>query len=401
MERNRQTGAVLDRLARRRARRQDATIRSEHERAVAEPHLLNQRHALERLALATAVAVHVLTAALFGGAVAIWFTDLTGVVKVLVTVLLTAIGIVVAPIRLRHRAEGWNRNDAPQLFALIDAIATQLAMRAPRRLLVTPDYDVTADVRTMRVGLPLWSALSPQARHALLAYAVALTARDDPRAAPVFTSATASIGDWLYLLQPDSERARRRRPIRTITGLVRPTSSVGISELLLPVALAPLFLSVHGLRLAIAAGLLPGGQRAGYRAIARAVSVAGVDGVIELLTALLMHERVGQETSLAVRRGNADLVDVARLYLAVLEPNVREAVLTNSRKADLQPRGDGPPPALLTDFVAATASATPVSTPVEAIAAADSEMQRDRDDLNHRMRELVQAELDAASHHPR
>lgn len=376
-------------------------IRSEHERAAAHPDSLNDRHALERLALVTAIAVHALTAALFGGAVAIWFTDLTGVVKVLVTVLLAAFGLVVAPIKLRRRTEGWTRDDAPQLFALIDAIATELAIRPPRRLVVTPHYDVEADVRTMRVGLPLWSALSPTGRHALLAYAVALTAPDDPRAAPVFTAAAASIGDWLYLLQPDSERSRRRRPIRTITGLVRPTSSVGISELLLPVALAPLFVSVHGLRVAIAAGLLPGGQRAGYRAIARAVSVAGVDGVIELLTALLMHERVGQETSLAVRRGNADLIDVARLYLAVLEPNVREAVLTNSRKADLEPRGNGPPPALLTDFVAATASATPVRTPVEAITAADAEMQRNRDDINHRLRELVQAEMDAASHPPR
>jgi len=174
---------------------------------------------------------------------------------------------------------------------------------------------------------------------------------------------------------------------------------VGIGEVLLPIVLAPVLLVVLALQAGMRAGLLPAGQRAGYRAVQRAAEVAGVTGVLEMLQALLMSARVSAETAVAVRRGDTDVADVGRVYLAVLDPAILDAVGAQSRESAQTPVADGPPVVFLADFVR-TMPVAPVTTPVEALAAADGEMQRAHDEVNATLRARAQAEQAAAPEQP-
>ncbi|MFI6155801.1 M48 family metalloprotease [Kitasatospora sp. NPDC051170] len=235
------------------------------------------------LASAAATLVHLSTAALFLGSLALLVAGNTvqrclgGVLLVFAVVLRPRFGRV-------PRGEGvLDREQAPALYGLADRVAAEVG--APRVDLIVLDDDFNASFgvvglrrRTvLTLGLPLWEALDDQQRIALLGHEFGHRVNGDNRRSFWLGTAISTLATWYDLARP----GRLHLGVRTL--LVR----VGemIADLLLK-ALAWLLLQ--------AVQLLDGltsraGQQAEYLADSLAARTAGTEAARGLLTTLLLR----------------------------------------------------------------------------------------------------------------
>ncbi len=101
------------------------------------------------------------------------------------------------------------RNEAPALFALVDAVS--IGMGAPRidRLLIFPGYNAFVGHfgrrrhRVLGIGLALWQVLDRQERIALLAHELAHEINGDPARSLVISGAQHTLEAWIEMLAPD------------------------------------------------------------------------------------------------------------------------------------------------------------------------------------------------------
>lgn len=183
------------------------------------------------------------------------------------------------------------RNRAPELFALVDEVATAAGAPPPDVIGVDDEpnaYATTVGLRRRRVlclGLPLWGALPAQERVALLGHELGHFVNGDPRRALLVQPVLTTLGSAADLV----------RPVRTVTG-------GGVLELFgravanaAQWVLSRLLLGAHLLLVSVA---LRDSQRAEYLADEVAARVAGSTAACGLLDAFLATDSI----DLAVRR---------------------------------------------------------------------------------------------------
>jgi heat shock protein HtpX len=209
------------------------------------------------------------------------------------------------------------REQAPALFALVERVAGAAGAAAPHVIAVEPDYNASTGrvglrrQSVLRLGVPLWIALEPRMRVALLAHEIAHDLNGDPARG--------------LIVQPALSTFRRIAEATgghlTIGGIAGPDRGhVNIAQVIVELGLwlvSRVFLLVH---VGLAALGMRDHQRAEYLADAVAVDVAGSDAMVALLDRLVLLPGIATliaynaETTLPARwRGMADSFHVSRL----------------------------------------------------------------------------------------
>ena len=345
-------------MSARRQARLDAAVRREHAYALGHLEAIAP-HPLERSALVAAAVVHLLVVALAAGAVLIWFTGLTGVVKLFLSVLLAAVAYVAAPAHPRRAVGTLSAREAPNLFALVSAVSDGLGLRAPRRLRLVPEVTSPWQQRrgALTVSLPVWGALTPRGRAALVALSIAAASGGDVRRRPLVAGAFRSLDGWMFLLRPDTAPTPARPPRPRLFGSGTTTPRAGgtrITDMVLPIVLLPLYLLIVGLSSWLRAATAGSAQRDGYRAALAAAELCGPDATDEVLRAVVMRRRLAEEVE-AARARREDPAGAARAYLSGLDPVVVEATRTRAATPPYTLDESGAPPAALVEEVVCAA----------------------------------------------
>jgi len=171
-----------------------------------------RRDASSLLAFAIALAVHGVTLALVLGGVWLLVRGWGGVGMV-PGLLLLAVAWPLRPrgVRLPEADPVLHRDDAPELYALVDEVAGVVGTRGVDEVRV--DAKVNASVmargvrgrRLLTLGLPLWEILTPQQRIALLGHELAHFSNGDTRQGLVVSTAYRSLTTWHYYFTPTAE----------------------------------------------------------------------------------------------------------------------------------------------------------------------------------------------------
>jgi heat shock protein HtpX len=127
--------------------------------------------------------------------------------------LLVLIGIVLRPRfgRLDPLLHTITREDAPTLFSLIDRVVAAVESPHPHLVGVTSHFNASASAvgvrrrRLVEIGLPLWAALPPQQRVALLAHELGHFANRDVRRGLLTQPAFTTLGMLAVLTAPDPD----------------------------------------------------------------------------------------------------------------------------------------------------------------------------------------------------
>jgi heat shock protein HtpX len=195
-------------------------------------------------------------------------------------------------------ADELTREQAPQLFGLLDQVATAAGAPMPHHVLLTPEFNAGMAVvglrrrRVLMLGLPMWAVLRPQERVALLGHEFGHTVNNDVRRGLASRLALTTFGHLADLLLPAHPPSYQRGLIDLATRLAR--------VLLWPVlwSAAQLLWCVHlGLNVLGARD----GQRAEYYADALAARVAGSNAVQSLSDALVSSGTLAAVTASRAR----------------------------------------------------------------------------------------------------
>ncbi|MEV6816339.1 M48 family metallopeptidase [Micromonospora sp. NPDC051296] len=193
--------------------------------------------------------------------------------------------------RLDPEMEVLTRQRAPELFALVDEVATALGTPAPQVIGVDGDFNAYAGQvglrrrRVLCLGLPYWGSLGPQERVALLGHELGHFANGDPRRKLLTQPALRTLGEAADLLRPMD--TGHRGGILELFGAL-------LSKVLLG-TLSRLLAAAH---LALVCLALRESQRAEYLADELSARAAGTDAATRLLDNALRIESM----MLVVRR---------------------------------------------------------------------------------------------------
>ncbi|MCO8277088.1 M48 family metallopeptidase [Actinoplanes sp. TRM 88003] len=257
---------------------------------------------------------------------------------------------------------------APQLFALIERVAT--AVGAPRPQVLMIGYDLNAfttavgvrRTRVLNIGLPLWATLEPQERVALLGHELGHFVNGDIRRGPLTQVAETTLDRVAHLF--DQPEATGEGIIGYLTAII--TRFLG--WIVATVARA--------LQLLIVWTSQRDSQRAEYRADELAARAGGTDAAVALADHLVILESIDTVVRREARAGNGmsawlDAARVARVNLAPNMPTLRRL----SRHTDVSLFASHPPAGLR----AAMLERTPRQA--AAVTVAESDIARIDDEL--------------------
>jgi Zn-dependent protease with chaperone function len=244
--------------------------------------LLGSQALRPRFGVAAALAI-LLSVAVFAGwalLVAAGVAILVGssfIVGQLVGVFLLGLAFVARP-RIERRPKGALASDAaPELYRLVDDLAARLEAPRVHALVLRPDWNAATfryglrQRHALEIGLPLWAALAPDERIALLGHEVAHGVNGDTLRGVVAWNAVQTLAELGNVIVPDR---------------VMPETGDGFVDLAaVPVNL--LFLGV-ALLLYAAAGVVISltfrdGRRAEFYADRLAGSLAGTEAAVRML----------------------------------------------------------------------------------------------------------------------
>lgn len=275
---------------------------------------------------ALALAVHLCCVALV--AAGIWvFVSRPNVVSGIVAILALLLAYELRPRlgSLRKRRFVRFRADAPALFDLLDQVAAEVGAKPAHAVIANGRWNSSyASVgwrrrRVVTIGLPLWDALSPDQKVAVLGHEFAHGVNGDARHGVVVGTSLASLARLYALVHPDPlERARRRGAGTQVGELV---------QALLREVLAAVFKTQQLISLRAS-------QRAEYLADAigaRVASPASMAGALDVIMtgrdtyAFVIGERAKRRSYPArPDAGGPELWDELRSALAALPENERE-----------------------------------------------------------------------------
>jgi Zn-dependent protease with chaperone function len=275
----------------------DRAARTVYERLAAAPH--DVRGGSPRwaaVALAATVVVGCLVAV---GGLAWWAVTLPGWWRLVALGVLTFVVAALAPrpVRLDDTHLRVTREDSPHLHALVDDLAGEVGVAAPAEIRVDTSYNMAVLLQgwrlrpTLIVGLPLWSALAPAERLAVLGHELGHLRGRDTHAGQVVWAGQRlldGITEVLWPFDADDELALGDfKPLLWVTNAFQRL-----------VALPFLGLSLALRRLNATAR-----QREEYLADRRATAVAGTEAMVAALAGVLGPDRGLVSASAAMRRG--------------------------------------------------------------------------------------------------
>jgi Zn-dependent protease with chaperone function len=269
------------RLGERQARRLLDDVRQSPERAAP---ATGERIA----AFLVASAVHLLTAGLVVGGVALVWATWFDIGWLIVGVFLTTAGLAVLP-RLERPPAGQRLrlDEVPLLHHLADDVADALAAPRVQDIVLNGDFNIgyaasgLTQRRVLVVGLPFWSVLDGIERVAVLAHEFGHAVSGDPSTSVVIGGALQTLRRWEAMLRPDRSRYHQAWA-RAFLAVVDP--------LLWVVALVP-----RGAHAALARLVLRDQQRCEYLSDVFGVDVAGRAAAAGALEKTLLEPAVAAE----------------------------------------------------------------------------------------------------------
>jgi Zn-dependent protease with chaperone function len=331
--------------------------------------------------------VHAVTVAV--AVLGLWLCLSGRLLLVLLGVLALAIAVLLRPRlgKLDPEVELLDRDEAPQLYALCDAVAEAIGARPIERIGLDPDFNAYYAVvgvrrrRTMVLGAPLWTVLDRQGRVALLGHELGHGANGDNRQGVFVGGALRALVRWYELVRPgrDSVFAARGNPFAMIAGLLLliPQAIVGGALYCVIVAFTLVFLRV--------------GQRAEYLADAMAVRAGGRSAARSLLETFLVTDtllRAGRLVPRNAPAGGSYAAIVA--HAAELPATEKDRLLRQGRLRQHRVDQSHPPTAMRLDYVASRPD-EPARVVLDAgrAAAIDAELAVPLARLERRFRDLV------------
>jgi heat shock protein HtpX len=264
------------------------------------------------------------------------------------------------------------REDAPSLWAVVDQAKVALGAPEIDSLVITNDFNAgcaRSGIRrrvVLQLGLPLWGALSPAGRLALLGHELGHLVNGDPSTGLVTQPALATFGRLADIFDP--------------RGLVN--SDNVVAELLATVLAYMVFFPLHAACEWAHAGLIrvamQDHQRAEAYADALAVRLGGSRGAEELIRVLLFDKSITN----VLRRTVASSDDPAEWRAATartLESCGTQLKFSeqSSMRYGVSRYLEHPPSGLRSRLVRSWSAAAPaVSVPAGFLAAADRELTR-------------------------
>lgn len=226
------------------------------------------------------------------------------------------------------------RHEAPELFGLIDAVSEELG--APRLEVLA--FDEAINASTLRIGLrrqlalvigmPLWEALDPPQRVALLGHEVAHAVNGDVRRSAVVGSAIDVVAHWHLFTDPGSLHSASKR---------------GVAETLAWFLMAVPHVVLEGLvRLQIRL-TLDNQRRAEFAADRLAASVAGTRACVGLLDRLLFVPSVELAVKRAVQSDDSATWPAIRRRLDELPADEKERIRSAAFEAAVTVDSSHPP----------------------------------------------------------
>lgn len=272
--------------------------------------------------VALATVVHAVTLVVLGAGVWALARGEGWPLKV-VGVLLVALAVVLRP-RLGRAAKGPGLLDperCPETVALLGEIAATAHTRVPDRLEVGTDLNAYATTvglrrRVVNVGAPLWVALSPQARVALLAHELGHFAGGDVRQLRYVAAAYTALEGWIDVFTPGNV-------VNVSTFYSR---GVSPNSQLWSVATWPVRVLLLGYVRLIDLCAASSGRRQEHDADLISVAAAGTDGAVDSLEMLLAA--TGLETTAnrtAMTPGRPPLAPAIRAYAEGYDAAARAA----------------------------------------------------------------------------
>ncbi|GAA2226766.1 hypothetical protein GCM10010430_02440 [Kitasatospora cystarginea] len=233
-------------------------------------------------AAALAGLVHLVTLTAVSGSVALLCTDHWPLR------ILGLIGLVIAwPLRPRlgrvpRGGTVLGRGDAPALYALADRVGAAVGAPPVDTIRATGDFNASFGRAGMRrrsvltIGLPLWAALTPQQRVALLGHEFGHDVNGDHRRSLWLASAMSALTEWYRFSLPTRRRSRSRKLFDQIADLL-----AGLARWLIRQLVSALLDLLETLT-------TRSGQRAEYHADRLAAEVASPRAAYGMLSALLL-----------------------------------------------------------------------------------------------------------------
>ncbi|TCO58670.1 M48 family metallopeptidase [Actinocrispum wychmicini] len=179
--------------------------------------------------------------------------------------------------------------DAPRLRALVDSVCAAVECAVPDVVIVDSRFNASAGVvgwrrrKVLRIGLPLWGALEPAERVALLGHEVGHFVNNDPIRGLLTRPALTVFGPLAEAVRPHPDMANAGYALDFVIKAVL-------------IVVSPVLWAVSWALSAIHLGLLAVAsrdhQRAEYAADVLAARVAGTDGVVGLVDTLVMGESI-------------------------------------------------------------------------------------------------------------
>jgi heat shock protein HtpX len=243
-------------------------------------------------------------AALAGLAVGVYLVVTGEVLGILLGVLLILIGIEVRPRvpRLGFKLGAVSRNDVPELYRLIDEICAEIGAPRIARLVVDEEMNASCGRSgllrrpVLIIGLPLWAALSSDARLALLGHEIGHLVNGDPNRG-LFTEPAMSMLARLAILA---------NPRLIASSAIRRTSAAeAIANSVAVVLLTPVVWILRWTQLGLWMIGARDHQRAEIFADALAVRVGGAAGATELMSVLVALDSVAAAVARSARRGES------------------------------------------------------------------------------------------------
>jgi hypothetical protein len=327
-------GAWPSRFARWWRARTLAAEQKELRRLLADPALLGRPHPRRTAIFAAAAAVHLVTLLLLATGAWIMTTGIVVVVKIGAGIVLFGLVAITFPMyRLRPRI-GRRPADTPATLAVAATVTQSLGLPPAKRVHVASlQRPVRAESpRLLTIDVDRWHTVDAPGRIALLAHASAHRAGHDPRRTLLVITAAETLNGWLALLRPDPRTVARRRS--RVRGVERPTAArphpyagIRLAELILPLAIAPIYAAVLAMGWVLREGGAVAGMRAELHADALAAQAGGAAGIDALIDGELAELSAG---------GNmpAPLADVPAIER---ERRRRVAIAAGTRLNDLHP----------------------------------------------------------------
>ena len=184
---------------------------------------------------------------------------------------------------------GFDRAQAPRLYALLDRCSAELGCRTPDRVSIGADFNAStwraglAQRRVLRIGAPLWTVLTGPERLALLGHELGHQVNGDTTRSLLAGSAWRSLSEWTSLLHPD--RIPSHGPGSRSVRSLRRGGPTGLAvDLLAPIFILlctlPFFAIAVGLRAVLTRLQLQCGQRAEYLADELGARLAGTEAAL-------------------------------------------------------------------------------------------------------------------------